>query len=115
MFECEKCKKKFPSKTSLNQHHKRKTPCEKPNGFSCNRCLKVFPAKSKLEKHTLRKKPCVIIGEKQEIMYPERELEVYKEKKKIDMEYRMLEHKLELQLIQAKKEAYKEINFYNKK
>jgi hypothetical protein len=110
MFECEKCKKNFSTKSNLKRHLSKKNPCDQMQNFICSACNKEFFSKYNLQRHIKRKKPCVIIGEKQEIMHPERELEIYKEKKKIDMEYRMLEHKLELQLIQAKKEAYKEIS-----
>lgn len=59
MFTCIKCGKEFSIEKYLNQHYKRKTPCDKKDIHKCNICLKEFASKSSLSYHqNNRKTPC---------------------------------------------------------
>lgn len=108
MFQCIKCKKSFSTKAGLKQHEKRKTPCDSIKDFSCARCNKSFSTKAGLKQHEKRKTLCKLEKEnspsagykfsfEEEIKIKEKDLEIFKEKKKI-----------ELEIIKAKKEAYRE-------
>lgn len=57
-YKCEKCNKKFSTKSNLNQHLKRKYPCNVETIFKCERCQKVFDYKHHYVRHTSRKFPC---------------------------------------------------------
>ena len=57
MPECELCSKFFPSKSKLEAHKNRKTPCNKVKETTkCDLCDIEFPCLAKLEKHKITKK-----------------------------------------------------------
>ncbi len=63
LYICETCQKKFNSKSNLNQHLKRKTPCKpinnnKNNKLQCDVCFKTFTDKRNLVYHKTIAKPC---------------------------------------------------------
>ena len=57
MIECELCSKVFPSKSKLEAHKNRKTPCNKPKeSYNCELCKANFNHKSHLDIHEKSKK-----------------------------------------------------------
>lgn len=58
-MNCPKCSKTFTNKSNLNQHFRRKIPCN--NVIKCYRCLKVFKTNQELKTHMKRKTLCKII------------------------------------------------------
>jgi len=56
MYTCDNCGRKFKESRHLDQHHRRKTPCDKQ--FKCEKCNTFFPKKSLLARHENRKTPC---------------------------------------------------------
>ena len=57
MHKCDLCDKIFPSKSKLEKHKDRKTPCNKiKESTKCDLCSIEFPCLAKLEKHKLSKK-----------------------------------------------------------
>ena len=64
-YNCYKCSKKFTRKSSLDNHLKRKTPCNIYKLFLCNSCDKYFSTQSNLTKHV--KNNCKNINIKSQI------------------------------------------------
>lgn len=56
---CVKCGKEFSTKSNLNQHLKRKIPCDKTTNLDCKKCNKVFFSEFNLKRHLNRKTPCI--------------------------------------------------------
>jgi len=54
---CKKCGKKFKTYRYLDQHKRRKIPCDRV--LKCDKCDKVFDSSSHLQQHLNRKTPCV--------------------------------------------------------
>lgn len=57
-FICNKCNKGFVEDRYLQQHLKRKTPCNKEH--ICSKCNKVFESGKLLLRHLNRKTPCAL-------------------------------------------------------
>lgn len=63
-FACTKCGKKFKDNRGLQQHYRKKIPCDRK--IQCSKCGKVFADVTHLDRHVNdRKTPCEpIVGEK---------------------------------------------------
>ena len=61
MNKCQLCNKIFPSKSKLDRHKNRKTPCNKKEIYECVDCNQVFDFKSKIDIHNKTKKHIINI------------------------------------------------------
>lgn len=59
---CEKCNKGFRDKYKLQQHYKKKIPCDYK--IQCNNCGKHFNTKQNLNRHINKQKKCVKYNKK---------------------------------------------------
>ncbi len=58
-FKCNKCDKEFTTKSNLNQHFKKKIPCDKEKEKpQCDICLQYFYDERSLKYHKNKKKKC---------------------------------------------------------
>ncbi len=58
-FKCNKCDKEFTTKSNLNQHFKKKIPCDKEKEKpQCDICLQYFYDERSLKNHKNKKKKC---------------------------------------------------------
>ena len=56
-FQCNKCRREFKARHHLDNHLRRKTPCDKI--FKCFKCHKIFSNGSELKRHQNRVTSCV--------------------------------------------------------